>query len=99
MTNLYLYNIECDLTNLPSSLDKIILISDDPFISLNNDFIEESGYFIVKYEIRLPYECEIYRNDIKINNFCSFIQIKQKIYIQNYNILKISDLCGLSYSN
>jgi len=92
--------IECDLTNLPPSLDKIILMSDDPFISLNNDLIEESGYCIIKYEIKLPYGCEIYKNDTKINNFCGFIQIKQKIYINNYNILRImSGLGGLAYSN
>ena len=100
-------SVEFDITNLPITLDKLI-IRNTNYQSLRNNLIKENMYIIINYNIRLPFGCKIYeynidtKEEIEINNFCGFIQRKYYKFnnYNNYNILKImSGMRGLAYSS
>jgi hypothetical protein len=92
---LYLNYINCDITNLPPSLEEIHFI--DPYSTVFTDEPINHGK-ITKYQLKLPYGCKLFVNDNEIINFCGFAQVITLEFWFNQNPGLAIPLVALQYN-
>jgi hypothetical protein len=74
-----------DLTNLPPSLQRIIIRCDDYQHYYFEEELSKDNIEHDKYYITVPYGCQIYSKDKNdklklINNFCGFIEYRKIVH-------------------
>ena len=75
ITTLILRSLNDDLINLPLALTKLILSKDSHLIfKEEKSFLSSNSIFkFKKYNVKLPYLCDLYYGNDKIENFNGFI--------------------------
>ena len=92
---LYLNYINCDITNLPPSLEEIHFVK--PYLTFFTDEPIKLGT-ITRYELKLPYGCKLFVDNKEIENFCGFVQVSKLDFWFNQNPGLAIPLFALQYN-